>query len=294
MKKFLLIFLVIFFALPLPARAQEWLQFDELLIEIWPEYDRPSVLVIYRGVLSSNINLPAEVTFRIPASVGQPHAVAFRDEQGQLMTVQFERVVRGDLAEISFFSPSREIQFEYYDPTLRKEGQTRTYQYRWLDDHLVSSAAVQVQRPRGAGEFSVQPTPETAFEGNDGLMYFYQELSSLESGSFTLQISYQNESDLLSAAESTIQPSAPIDPGISLSFRGRDLIPWVVGGVGLLAFFSAVLLYWSYQRGLQAPDLRKALHLAGEPEQRESFCPKCGSETGENDLFCRICGAKLD
>lgn len=293
-KSLLLLMVVIILGVAVsPAAAQEWLQFDELLIELWPEYDQPDVLVIYRAVLSSNVSLPVEVSFQIPVEAGQPHAVAFRDEQGQLMSVQFERIVRGDLAEISFLSPSREIQFEYYHPGLEMEGDLRSFTFQWQDDHLIQQAAVQVQQPRGASEMSIRPPLETSFEASDGLTYYFGTLPSLKSGKLTLQLSYQKGNDRLSAANAPVQPGAPIEPEITFSLRGRDVIPWIVGGVGLLAIFSAVLLYWQSERGDSPLHLPRAFLKEDSAERENNFCPKCGSRTGEDDRFCRVCGSKL-
>jgi len=49
---------------------------SELTVELWPEFDRSEVLVIYRAQLSDSTPLPAEVTFRFPGYVEAMHAVA--------------------------------------------------------------------------------------------------------------------------------------------------------------------------------------------------------------------------
>jgi hypothetical protein len=39
-----------------------------LEVSLWPEFDRPDVLVINRGLLAADAGLPAPVEIRIPAS----------------------------------------------------------------------------------------------------------------------------------------------------------------------------------------------------------------------------------
>ncbi len=296
MKKilFALFFVFCMIVIPHSSRAQGWLQFEELLIEIWPEYDQPGVLVIYRGKLSSTEALPAEVTFQIPVEAGQPNAVAIRNEQGQLMSVQFERIVRGDLAEISFLSPAREIQFEYYDPGLERDGKSRSYRFVWLDGHLVQSAYVQVQQPQGAYEMSIIPELEDVFEGSDGFVYYFDNVQLLDPGVFTLQLNYQKENEALSVTNASEQSSTPpIEPESILSARGRDLAPWVLGGIGILMIGTGLFLYWRSEKGGSSVHLRKALNIGGNSAKKALYCPKCGSKTRKNDLYCRECGHKL-
>ena len=295
MKKFLFSFIFVLIAVLVPhsSRAQEWLQFDELLIEVWPEYDQPGVLVIYRGMLSSAEKLPTKVTFQIPVEAGQPNAVAFRDEDGQLLSVQFERIVNRNLAEISFMSPSREIQFEYYDPGLERDGISRNYRFVWLDDHLVQSAYVQVQQPRGASEMLITPELEDVFEGGDGFVYYFDSVQTLTSDAFTLQISYQKDTEALSVASASEQSSAPIEPVSTSSAQGSELVAVVIGGLGLLTVAAAIILYWRSGKDRGSIRLRKTLKLGGDSTKKINYCSRCGSRTGKKDLYCHECGHKL-
>jgi len=45
--------------------GQSTVVFDQVMIEIWPEYDRPDVLVIYRIQLADNVSLPVQVSLLI-------------------------------------------------------------------------------------------------------------------------------------------------------------------------------------------------------------------------------------
>ena len=66
----LLILLVGFFASTYDVGAQNDITFAGLEIDLWPEYDRPDMLVIYRITLDNSVKLPAQLTLRIPAAVG--------------------------------------------------------------------------------------------------------------------------------------------------------------------------------------------------------------------------------
>ena len=61
---------MLFFALP--ATAQEETTWHGCLLNSWPEYDKPEMLVMYDITLPANTRLPATVTIKIPAAAGEP------------------------------------------------------------------------------------------------------------------------------------------------------------------------------------------------------------------------------
>lgn len=296
MKKVVSLWVLLIFFFPALVQSQEAVQFERLIVELWPEYDDPGVLVIYRGFLSSDVSLPAEVTFNIPAEAGQPNAVAVRGAEDQLMSVQFERVVKGDRADVSFTATSQEIQFEYYDSRLTIQGNRRFYQYTWPANHPVDAAVFQVQRPRGAENMEITPPFSESFQGSDGLMYFRTSEPELEMGQeHVIQVSYEKDTDALSIGDQPVQSSTSIEPQISFSFQGRNLIPWILGGLGILLILGAGGLYWRFGTQMRKEHIPEREGSASKPvfPDQGSYCPQCGSRTGESDRFCRVCGQRL-
>ena len=130
--KVLLIFLLTLIAiLPFNADAQELVKFSNIRIELWPEYDQPSMLVIYRGILSPEVELPTDITLRIPATVGEPNAVAVGDTTGSLLNATYTLETQGTWALITFTATLPEIQIEYYDDTLQFIGADRSFTYKF-------------------------------------------------------------------------------------------------------------------------------------------------------------------
>ena len=68
MRKFLVLLCLAILVLfpPLKAQAQEPVRFSEVEVSLWPEYDRPTVLVIYRITLSADTTLPVNLSVQIP------------------------------------------------------------------------------------------------------------------------------------------------------------------------------------------------------------------------------------
>ena len=46
--------------------AQEITGLDRLQIDLWPEYDRPAMLVILRGIMAEGTVVPATITLPMP------------------------------------------------------------------------------------------------------------------------------------------------------------------------------------------------------------------------------------
>src|SRR6185295_14062720 len=83
---FVLLFGLIIF--PSTAGAEGGTKLDSLNIELWSEYDQPSMLVINQFVVSQDTPLPASVTLRFPKE-GNLSAVAVQNNDGKLYTIDF-------------------------------------------------------------------------------------------------------------------------------------------------------------------------------------------------------------
>ena len=101
-RRFILVFALLplfYLAVPPAARAQAPVTLEHLNVELWPEFDRPSaVLVLLEATLTAGTPLPATVELPMPAAAGIPHAVAKQGTDGQLYVADFTREVKGDAA----------------------------------------------------------------------------------------------------------------------------------------------------------------------------------------------------
>ena len=305
MHKYSLIILAIIIAVitytPLtPAFAQEEIKLSNLEVDLWPEYDRPSVLVIYRITLPPTISLPVDLTFRIPAAAGDPSAVAVRQMAAEgdsgLFTIPYQRQVVGEWGLITITATVPEVQLEYYDPGLVKQGEARTFEYRWPGDYAIDALILQVQQPLGASEMRISPASDAGVSGNDGLVYYNKKIGSLASGqTFSLTVEYDKASDDLTAANMQVQPSAPVSvtPGQN---NLMTLLPWALGILGVLLILGGVV--WYRQSGRGKPDDRSRRRRAAALRDREEtdsfiYCHQCGKRASPGDRFCRTCGTKL-
>jgi hypothetical protein len=283
------------------ASAQEILAIDRLEIDLWPEYDRREMLVIYRIELSTKISPPVQLSFRIPAAAGEPHAVAVRDANGALLTAPYERRVEGEWAVITLMATMPGIQLEYYDPQIQFSGSQRNFQYTWPGDYAVGSLSIQLQQPFDASQVKTTPVQSVITPGSDGLSYHTVELGALAAGvPADVNIEYLKASDSLSIESLPVQPISPISSDITGSTNITGVLPWGLGLLGVALLSGGIYWYWRMGgQQLKSKARRRGKRSTELPRQSPAvddeaiYCHQCGKRAAAGDRFCRSCGTKL-
>ena len=303
MKRPILIFtLLLGLILSMPAGAQSNLAVDVLQVQLWPEYDQPSMLVIYTLELSETQPLPVDVTVRIPKSVGIPSAVAVL-EDATLVTREYTRAVNGDWAEITLQADFPQIQIEYYDTTLSQQDQPRKFDFRWLADYDINNLIVSVRQPVNASEITITPSLGSGVQGPDGLLIYSSSMGPIPAGqTFDLSLSYNKNdttlsilSDSSTAPDSQSQPAATIVGPLPIwawGLIGLGVVVLVGGGILLYRSNQSYEYAGSYTRKKQQASSRRR-SSAGQKTKGTVFCHNCGTQALAEDKFCRECGTKL-
>ncbi len=277
-----------------PARAQGGPSLSSVDVWIWPEYDKPSVLVIYHILVAPQTALPVTLTFRIPSAVQRPHTVAVGDAPNTVtdQNVEFSLKQAGDWINVNVKATGPAITLEYYDPSLTVNGTSRQFTYLWPGDYSVGSFTVRVQQPYDASRFQSEPTLEEAGTLPDRLTYYESNFGALTQGeAFTLNMGYEKASDSLSIDLMPVEPSAPVDANTAGRVSLKTYLPWLLGGFGVLVIAGGLYFYF---RGQPRPRQVRKRHAAGEePVAGQTYCHQCGTRSRPGDRFCRSCGTRL-
>ena len=322
MPKRLVIIISAVFAFFLVSTAQaqrpERVSFEAFQLDIWPEYDHPDhnlvdpeeldprALIIYMGRLSEDVTLPANITFRIPADVGVLNAVAVVPADGGMpLNATYEQRVDGEWLLVTMTATLPDILLEYYLP-IDVNGSSRYFEYDWLGDFDVDWMAVQVQQPYAATDMRIEPDfADSYVSANDNLTYYRSEVGSPGYGdTFEIKISYTKNGNQLSKEYVAVRPTSPIDTGNGSLDRFASLLPWLIGGLGVLLLAGGGLWYWQMKKMEAQPAKTKRSRRSGvaikSPEQISAenggqgvFCHQCGKRAAAGDRFCRSCGTKL-
>jgi hypothetical protein len=296
MRKWLVfILLVVLMVFPSTAGAQNEIKFETLKVELWSEFDQPSMLVINEFVLSQDTPVPAIVTFRFP-------------KDANLMAVAISK--DNDLFNVNFDGPSEQgnwetikIKVESYDPyrveyyeQLIRDDKKRSYNYQWFGDYAVNDLSVGLLIPLDSTNVTTSPIlSSTSTEG--GVFTGNATQSGLKAGdAYDFSVEYSRELDVIINATGDspiVQSSEPI----GANTEGRVSIvemPYVIGGVGVGLILLALFFYWRSMQNETAPAPRQRKRQSSNASiDGQAYCHECGARAHEGDRFCRTCGSRL-
>ena len=281
------------------AAPQSETVLSSLGIDLWPDYDRPGVLVIYHATIAPDVSLPARLVFRIPAAAGLPNAVAERSVGGQLITLPYERTVDGEMALIDLTASQPIVQLEYYDPAITRDGVRRSFAFTWSGDFEVQDFGISLQQPALARNFTTVPEAISAETSVDGLTYHTLSRAGVKVGeTVEIQAFYEKATDQLSV-ETIVPVAASVPTPAAGNDAASDNRTMRIAFSALFVSVAAVVVGLIVRGQRQA---RSAPRSTPTPRTARSdtsggkatrFCTQCGAGVDGGDRFCRRCGAGL-
>ena len=269
-----------------------------LIVEFWPDFDRPEVLILLTGTLPAGTSFPAEVTVPLPADATLNVVARINEQEGMVDDVPFQ--VGED--SVTFVTPDPRFRVEYYVP-YQAEGEQRAYEFEWLADLDVAQLAAAVQQPAMATEMNVTPEAASVLaDRGDGLTYHTLAGQAVPAGQpFRVGFQYTMAEPQLSVnvgrspavesgGETAVSPlAASVTPVINW--------PLILGGAGLLLIAVALVWLVSMNWPTSRSKVRKPRPRRGTSGKtsgsRARFCHICGQQADPDDRFCRNCGTQL-
>jgi len=301
----LILFSILSLMISSPVNAvTDEISITSLYIDIWPEYDRPAVLVTYRIRLSDDTILPTSLSISIPKEASRPSRLAMQELDGMYYDLNFTTTESEDEVIVSFTTPSQDILLEFYDPRLTFSDTLRSYTLEWNNPYTVSALTVRVQKPVNTTAMSISPKMGSSRTGQDGLDYYLYLAGALAPNrSFIVTFEYVKPDYLLSSG---LQSVSPIDP-ITSRTMGRTTIsravPWAAAVLGIILIISGGLWYWQIGKKVppraaeiavtkkNGPSIKQAQQLIN---QTYIYCTHCGKRMQRSDKYCRECGKEID
>lgn len=279
---------------PVFADASQTIVLNSVMVDLWPEYDRPSVLVIYEIELGEPASFPLELTFQVPAKADM-QTVASRDDDGELIPLEWEASSTGQWMDIQFTTMDSYIRLEYYDPSILKQDDQRLFKFTWSSLYPASDLSIYVQQPYGASDLATIPEMTEVASTTPKSAYYMLEVGPVEAGDpYVLQIQYAKNTSNLAYPALDVFAAAPINR--NTTGRAASILGVVLG---LLVIATALLLLVGlyYLRFRKKNDLQiKGGGPDGvviNPDKQAVFCHECGSRSKPGDSYCRNCGTEL-
>ena len=272
--------------------------FEEVVVEFWPDFDRPDVLVLMTATLPPDATLPAQLTLSLPEEA-VINAVARADESGELFVLAHETSADG----VTFTTPDRQVRLEYYVPYLLEDG-NHVYTFEWLSpDIAVDNLQMIVQRPAAVDSIFVEPTEEKIESGFQGLATYWLAPQTVPAGdAATVRFSYAMPETILSVdalAQSGADENTAVAPPASSTTPDNDF-NWaiILGALGLVIVTgSATWFLATRQKQSNRPakprPVRQKTNSSKSAGKQVNFCHNCGQPVTGDDQFCRSCGVQL-
>ena len=270
--------------------AQEQIDtIDTLTVDLLPDYDRPSVLVLVTGMLPAATTLPATVSLPLPEG-SDFNVVARIDAADGRMKDDIEFSINN--GEVTFTTPDLQFRLEYYYP-YAVNGSQRTFSYNWVSDESVNQLDLNVQVPSAASDFTTSPTAVDIFTAEDGFTYHVMPTEGIAANeSYAVQVTYAMDSDELSVSSSAPSITDVQTTGFSPAESTSDNIDWPI----ILAAAGAVLvilglIIWQLTSNRGKRRARKPRPVRQVESKSDSqYCHICGQPILVTDKFCRECG----
>jgi hypothetical protein len=297
LKKFptLLIILSLFAGLSVQsgyAQTQPEIQLESVSLQLLPEFDQPSVYVIYEILLNEARPLPEELLIEVPAEAQVLNVLNF-SPQGRPVELTYEESQIGYWKDLRFSPTGYRNRVAFQDPNLVRQGNERGYELQWLSTYPVKALSVTVRRPLGASEIVSQPALNGLADLLEGYQYYSAEFGAVSAGElFTLTLSYTKDTAAF--------PALPVVPAVPIDDNAQGRTPSPVSVILWLLLTSVtiviiVTLYHLWVRASLADKRERIVQGVGilNPEKQVYFCHECGMRSKLGDSYCSNCGTEL-
>lgn len=271
-----------------------------LRISVWPEYDQPSVLVIYEATVAEGTELPRTIQVLIPEDA-TVNAVAFPDATGGLFSLPWKSS-NSDLGQvISFEIQVPDFVVEYYADVISPPPDRR-FELSLVIPYDAQDVVLAFRQPARANDLNLVPRLDMAGEDSLGNPQFIRSLGQREAGEVIRFLAQYTKPD----AEPTLARQSAVElPAADLSEPSGfpEWQPWVFGGlIGFLLGAGLATLAMSWQQSRRLAAVRRPEPATGRGRaarrrrdaaetSQSKFCVRCGHPFGVGDRFCRQCGA---
>jgi hypothetical protein len=303
---FFTLILALFLARPLTGRAQGEIDtIDQLEVQLWPDFDRPSVLATLMGFLPSETPGPVTITLPIPDNASVHVVSSLREDGRPGPEMSYDDSVPGQL---TFTAEIPGFYVEYYYP-YTADGNRRDLTFTWRSEMAVDQLLTVVQQPIMSSDLITDPGSEAVTTGSDGMQYHQIPSQSVPAGTiYSLEGNYtlarpQLSQDVLAGGQESL-PGGAETGGSEDSGLNWLLILAIAAGV--IAVAGAAWLLLSNRRGRRrvtrprparrsTPQSRPRARSAAPPpvQSKGKFCHECGQPLEPDDRFCRNCGSAV-
>lgn len=290
------------------AGTQTGTPLESLNVSYEPEYDDPSVLVIYRGKVDASVKTPATLKIAIPKGAGiRLSSTSSIDTNGQFQYDTAwnskQMLDSGNVTILTYTTTYPEFQFELYTNQVSGGGQ-RNFDFALPSISNIKALSVDIKQPTRAENFKATPAAVRTAPDGQFTDYYYSYANVAPGQNYSFNVKYKRADSLPSVDKQT----GVVDTSGGSSRTALILIGMLVLiglGIGAGVWRSKTAAAPAKGRPVKGPGKGKgkgknkgrAASAAKQPGNAKAggknFCPSCGSQSPAGSKFCADCGASL-
>ncbi len=132
----------------------EGLSIGRMRVAIWPEYDDPSLLVIYDGKFDEDSRFPIKTSFLVPKGAIISDACSLSHE-GQHFCQLYKVFDRGAYDEVRLLLPYPNFYLSFHTPAFSGIDRQREFPYQIKANHPIRFMEIDIQQPLRSSEFKI-------------------------------------------------------------------------------------------------------------------------------------------
>jgi len=280
MKKLAIVASVIVSIFVFAPTSQAATTLKQLRVQVYPEYDKPSVLVMQYAFYNEQ---KTQGSLLLPKDVDSSTILACSPDKKNRNEQKHKASLAGDNYVVNFPVLYGIGFVEGYFP-LTANGDNKSFTYAFKAPYNINELIVMVQEPAKSSNFTIVPQAKSKGKDENGFVahqYDYHDIKKDKVINF--KVSYKR-------AETA--PSASLKNNNSTSTnkgKSDNSLVLMIGAVFIAGAIIGGFVY--YSKSSNRAQSRGTAHRA-PTSGKSKFCTSCGSAMSKNAKFCSNCGQK--
>ncbi len=248
----LIVVLLMFPQLAAEARAEDDLSIGRMRVMIWPEYDDPSVLVVYDGRFADDSKFPTTTDFLIPKGA-IINDICSLSPGGQHFCQLYD-VSEGDKFDTAHLSlPFSNFYLSFHLAPIDLDTAERRIEYAIRANHPIDRMEVDIQQPLRSTNFVISPVGGEPHKKKDfnHFTYVLEDIAKDENRVFNIGYVKDTEEPSVDVKFASMTGRRVWGSPYKTQRNVRAII-YIVFGTGLAMVLAALLWIVTRRRGKRA------------------------------------------
>ncbi|MCH7819912.1 MAG: zinc ribbon domain-containing protein [Candidatus Marinimicrobia bacterium] len=264
---------------------------SSLKIDLWPEYDKPMVLVMIDGWIAESVELPIEVRLSVMEG-GSVHMGCSITPAGGHIHESFKEGTDGDGNYVTFVLRERQFHLEYYYNSFR-DTPFRKFDYYFKSPFNISNVQVEIKEPLGSTGFILNPPSKFPMKNRSGITIHSLNIGEVKIGEEIIISAEYSKNDLIPSNKRVNKFSSTVDTYKFLTILFGSILFILLGYAAFRWSSAPSNTDKKHKKKSKKHKNRQPIMSKSTDQNRINFCFQCGNELKSPFHYCGVCGTKI-